>query len=435
MGMTAPRSIGGVVCVALVVANMVGTGVFTSLGFQLVEISARPAILLLWLLGGVLALCGALCYAELAAALPRSGGEYHFLGQIYHPAVGFMAGLVSIVVGFAAPVALSAMAFGSYLQGLIPGTSPGASAVAIVVLVTLVHLRSLRVSSIFQLIFTFLKISLVVFLSFALWRAPGAEAAPAQSWGHVVLTAPFAVSLMFTLYAYSGWNAAAYILGEVRAPGRVIPRALVLGTLLVMGLYLALNSAFLHAAPISALKGQLNVAQVAAQAVFGPGGGRLVAGIIALGLISALSAMTWAGPRVAMVLGEDYPAVFGLLRTRTEAGIPVVAVLAQSVLALGLLLTSTFEQVLVYTQFALLACSFLTVLGLMILRRTQPALSRPCRTPLYPLPPLLFMGISGFAIAYTATVRPGEALLGAGTLLAALGVYRLVAPRKTCPQA
>ncbi len=433
--MTAPRSVGMAVCVALVVANMVGTGVFTSLGFQLVEITARPAILLLWLLGGVLALCGALCYAELAAALPRSGGEYHFLGRIYHPAVGFMAGLVSIIVGFAAPVALSAMAFGSYLQGLFPAAPAGASAVAIVALVTLVHLRSLRVSSIFQVTFTLLKISLVVFLSFALWRAPETDATAVGPWAHLIFSPPFAVSLMFTLYAYSGWNAATYILGEVRAPGTVIPRALFIGTLLVMVLYLALNSAFLHAAPVSALAGQLNVAQVAAESVLGAAGGKLVAGVIALGLISALSAMVWAGPRVAMVIGEDYPAVFGLLRRRTAAGIPVVAVLAQGALSLGLLLTSTFEQVLVYTQFALLACSFLTVLGLMVLRRTQPALARPFRTPLYPLTPLLFLGISGFAMAYTATVRPVEALLGALTLLGALGVYRLVAPRNNAGEA
>jgi APA family basic amino acid/polyamine antiporter len=432
--MTAPRSVGVAVCVALVVANMVGTGVFTSLGFQLVEITARPAILLLWLLGGVLALCGALCYAELAAALPRSGGEYHFLGRIYHPAVGFMAGLVSIVVGFAAPVALSAMAFGSYLQGLFPAVPAGAASVAIVLLVTLVHLRSLRVSSIFQVSFTLLKISLVVFLSFALWRAPDANAAAAPPWAHLIFSPPFAVSLMFTLYAYSGWNAATYILGEVRAPGTVIPRALVIGTLLVMVLYLALNSAFLHAAPVSALAGQLNVAQLAAESVFGSGGGRLVAGVISLGLISAISAMVWAGPRVAMVIGEDYPA-FGLLRRRTAAGIPVVAVLAQGALTLGLLLTSTFEQVLVFTQFALLACSFLTVLGLIVLRRTQPALPRPFRTPFYPLTPLLFLGISGFAMVYTATVRPVEAILGACTLLGALGVYRLVAPRKNAAEA
>jgi len=264
---TAPRPVGLAACAALVVANMVGTGIFTSLGFQIGEIPSRPAIMALWTLGGILALCGALCYAELSAALPRSGGEYHFLGQIYHPSLGFMAGVVSLVVGFAAPVALSAMAFGSYLHGVFPGVSPIAASMAVVIIVTLFHLRDLRLSSIFQILFTVLKIGLVLFLIAALFAAPGTASAAAEPWSSYLLTAPFAVSLMFTLYAYSGWNAATYILGEVRTPARIIPAALTAGTLLVMALYLGLNAAFLHVAPTALLAGQLNVAQVAAEAI------------------------------------------------------------------------------------------------------------------------------------------------------------------------
>lgn len=428
--MTAPRTVGLAACAALVVANMVGTGIFTSLGFQVGEIPSRPAILLLWSLGGVLALCGALCYAELSAALPRSGGEYHFLGQIYHPSLGFMAGLVSIVVGFAAPVALSAMAFGSYLQGVFPGVRPLVASVAVVMLVTLFHLRDLRLSSIFQIFFTGLKIALILFLIAAFFSAPASTPSAAAPWSDYMLTTPFAVSLMFTLYAYSGWNAATYILGEVRTPGRIIPLALAAGTLAVTALYLGLNAAFLHAAPAAMLAGQLNVAQVAAQAVFGQEGGRVVAGIIALGLISAISAMTWAGPRVAMVIGEDYPRVFGWLRFRTAAGIPAAAVLGQSLLTLLLLLTTAFEEVLVFTQFALLASSFLTVSGVIVYRFTQPDLPRPFRVPFYPLTPLLFLAISAFALIYTAAAKPTEAIFGALTLLGALGLYSAVAGSK-----
>lgn len=429
--MSAPRSVGLVTCVALVIANMVGTGVFTSLGFQVAEIPSRPAIMVLWILGGVLALCGAFCYAELAAALPRSGGEYHFLGRIYHPAAGLMAGVVSIVVGFAAPVALSAMAFGSYLQGVFPAISPLASSVAVVAVVTMFHLRDLRVSSVFQVIFTVLKIGLVVFLAFTLLSAPAAVPSPADPWPSYLPTAAFAVSLMFTLYAYSGWNAATYIIGEVRMPGHVIPWALASGTLLVMALYLGLNFAFLHAAPASLLAGEINVAQIAAGEAFGELGGRMVAAVIALGLVSAISAMIWAGPRVAMVIGEDYPQAFGRLQRRTATGIPRVAVLAQTALTLVLLLTSTFEQVLVYTQFALLACSFLTVAGTIVLRWRQPDLPRPFRVPLYPLPPVLFLAISAFAMVYTATVRPLEAACGLLTLLLGLVIYAFVSTRKT----
>lgn len=409
---------------------MVGTGIFTSLGFQVGEIPSRPAIMALWAIGGLLALCGALCYAELSAALPRSGGEYHFLGRIYHPSLGFMAGIVSIVIGFAAPVALSAMAFGSYLQGVFPAVSPLVASVAVVVLVTLFHLRDLRMSSVFQIFFTVVKIALVLFLIVALFTAPVTPSVAANAWTSYLLTAPFAVSLMFTLYAYSGWNAATYILGEVRTPSRVIPLALAAGTLLVMALYLGLNAAFLHAAPTELLAGKLNVAQVAAETVFGAGGGRMVAAVIALGLISAISAMVWAGPRVAMVIGEDYPRAFGWLQARTSTGIPVAAIAAQGALTLVLLLTSTFEQVLVYTQFALLACSFLAVLGVIVYRVKDPEAPRPFRVPLYPLTPLLFLAISAFAMIYTATVKPLEAFCGALTLVGGLAIYWLVCPRK-----
>jgi len=417
------QGIGFAACAALVVANMVGTGVFTSLGFQLAEIPSRPAIMVLWLLGGVLALCGALCYAELSAALPRSGGEYHFLGRIYHPALGFMAGLVSVVVGFAAPCALAAMAFGSYLHGVFSGVSPLAASCAIVVVVTAFHLRTLALSSAFQIIFTGLKIALVVYLSVALLGGPPSEPAPAGPWFGYVFSTPFAVSLMYTLYAYSGWNAATYVLGEVRAPAKIIPRALAAGTVLVTVLYIALNHAFLRAAPAQLLEGELNVAQVAASAVLGDAGGRLVAAIISAGLVSTLSAMIWAGPRVTMVLAEDHPRFFGLFRHCNTAGIPVAAVVGQSLLTLLFLITVTFEQVLVYTQLALLGCGFLVVLGLMILRWREPSLPRPFRVPLYPLPPVLFLAISAFAMIYTALSRPFEALCGAATMLLCLLLY------------
>ena len=421
--MKGKRGIGFAACAALVVANMVGTGVFTSLGFQLAEIPSRPAIMVLWLTGGVLALCGALCYAELSAALPRSGGEYHFLGRIYHPALGFMGGLVSIVVGFAAPCALAAMAFGSYLQGVFPQISPLAASCAVIVIVTAFHLRTLALSSVFQIVFTALKIALVVFLSIALLGGPRTQPPAAAPWANYVFSAPFAVSLMYTLYAYSGWNAATYVLGEVRTPAQVIPRALTAGTILVTALYVALNHAFLRAAPAQQLEGELNVAQVAASAVFGDAGGKMVAAIIAAGLVSALSAMIWAGPRVTMVLADDHPRFFGLFRRRNTEGIPTTAVMAQSTLALLLLLTATFEQVLVYTQLALLACGFLVVLGLMVLRWREPALPRPFRVPLYPLTPLLFLAISGFAAVYTAISRPFEAACGAATMLACVLLY------------
>src|SRR5215471_17460806 len=149
--LTGPRrTVGFVTACSIVIANIIGTGIFTSLGFQLTNIQSGFALLMLWVIGGIAALCGALCYGELAAALPRSGGEYHFLSKIYHPALGFMAGFVSATVGFAAPVALAAMAFGQYFNGVFNVRSPVVLSFIVVWIVTVFHLRNLRVGSAFQ---------------------------------------------------------------------------------------------------------------------------------------------------------------------------------------------------------------------------------------------------------------------------------------------
>lgn len=431
--MTTARKVGLATCVALVVANMVGTGVFTSLGFQLQEIPSRTAIMLLWALGGVISLCGALCYAELSATLPRSGGEYNFLGRTYHPAIGFMAGVVSLVAGFAAPIALSSLAFGDYLHGALPGVPARAAACTAIAVVALFHLRSLRVGSAFQIFFTTGKILLVIGLSVALFGAEAAPLAPSPGpWTSYVFGGPFAVSLLFCLYAYSGWNGAVYIFEEVRVPAKTIPLALTAGTVAVTALYLALNAAFLHAAPAQELAGKVEVAQAATAAAFGVPGGRAVAAIIALGLVSAISAMTWAGPRVAMVLGEDYPRSFRLLAKRGRDGIPSFAVAAQAAMALAFV-SFGFKQLLVYTQFALTACTFLAVLGVIVLRAREPGLARPFRVPLYPVPAIIFLAATGLTLAYTAAAQPLQAAWGAGTLLAGLLLHGLATWREKSP--
>lgn len=429
------HKVGLATCVALVVANMVGTGVFTSLGFQLQGVPSRPAIMLLWALGGAISLCGALCYAELSAALPRSGGEYNFLGRTYHPALGFMAGVVSLVAGFAAPIALSSLAFGDYLHGALPGVPAKGAACAAIVVVALFHSRSLRVGSVFQILFTAGKILLVIGLSLALFGAEAAPATPAPApWTSYVLGGPFAVSLLFCLYAYSGWNGAVYIFEEVQVPAKTIPLALTAGTVAVTGLYLALNAAFLHAAPADALMGKVEVAQAATAAAFGVGGGRAVAGIIALGLVSAISAMTWAGPRVAMVLGQDYPRSFGFLARRGSDGIPSIAVAVQAAIALAFVAGGGFKQILVYTQFALTACTFLAVLGAIVLRVREPGLARPFRMPLYPVPAITFLAATGLTLAYSAAAQPLQAAWGTATLLAGALLYGFASRLEKSPR-
>jgi len=425
--------VGLITCAALVIANMIGTGVFTSLGFQLAVLRDPAAILAIWLLGGVFALCGALSYAELASALPRSGGEYHFMGRIYHPALGFMAGIISIVAGFAAPVALSAMAFGQYFHAIFPAVPPKVSAAVLVMIVTSVHCINLSSSRNFQIAFTALKITLIsifIGMGFFLPSAPEISLAPTTRTLPDMLRPEFAISLMFAMYAYSGWNAAIYIAGEVRAPQHTVARSLVLGTLVVTVLYLGLNAAFLYSTPIDLLAGKLDIGRIAAQHLIGSDGGKMVAAFICLGLISAVSAMTWTGPRVYQVIGEDYGHL-RFLSQRSASGIPRRALVMQSSLVLILVLTAAFQTVLVFTQFALITCSLLTVIGVIVLRFRQPELPRPFRIPLYPLPPILFALIGLFTLGYSVINHPDESKIGAGALMGALLLYAGVRGSRT----
>ena len=411
--------------VALVVANMIGTGVFTTLGFQVLDIQSGFVILMLWVVGGFIALCGALCYGELAAAMPRSGGEYHYLSQIYHPAVGFLSGWVSATVGFAAPTALGAMALGSYATSVWPGLNPLWLSVAVVLALTAVHASSRRAGSRLQVVVTAGKVVVLVAFIGAGWALAEPQAirfAPqATDWTQLFSPA-FAVALIYVSYAYSGWNAAVYLAGEVEAPQRNLPRILLIGTAVVLVLYVGLNFIFLYSTPISRLAGQVEVGYVAADQLFGPVAGRLMGGIIAGLLVSTVSSMVFAGPRIIQVMGEDLPALRGLAQV-SKAGIPVRAMLFQTALTLLFIFTATFKAVLLYAGFVLSLFTFLTVLGLFVLRWRQPQLARPYRAWGYPLTPLLFLGLSGWTLLYILRDNPTESLYGLATLLVGLLVY------------
>jgi APA family basic amino acid/polyamine antiporter len=242
----------------IVIANIIGTGVFTSLGFQAIEIQSGFSLLLLWVIGGVFALCGALCYGELGAAMPRSGGEYHYLSEIYHPAIGFLSGWVSVTVGFAAPIALAAMAFGQYAAQLIPHGSPVLLAAVITIVISLIHAQNLRLGSYFQNVTTSLKVALIVIFILAgllLSDPQPLSFAPTIADLRTIASPPFAVSLVYVTYAYSGWNAAIYLASEIQEPTRNLPRALLFGTAIVTVLYVALNFVFLYSTPIRDLAG------------------------------------------------------------------------------------------------------------------------------------------------------------------------------------
>ena len=416
---------------AIVVADMVGVGVFTSLGFQVQAIPSGFSLLLLWVIGGAVALCGVFSYGELAAMFPRSSGEYNFLRQTYHPAVGFLAGWLSATVGFAAPVALAAMAFGQYAKAIVPGAPPLALGLGVVWIVSLVGLRSLRQSSAFQMIWTILKVTLILALlvaGFVLAKPQPISFAPSAADPSLVISAPFAISLVFVMYSYSGWNAATYIAGEMRDPQRSLPRSLLVGTSIVIVLYVALNALFLYATPIAELAGQIDVAVIAGKHIFGDLGGRIVGALICIGLVSSISAMMWIGPRVTTVMGEDMP-ILRVFARRSRSGVPTTAVLFQLVVATLMLFTQSFEAVLDFIQFSLLACSFLAVAGVIKLRITRPDLPRPYRAWGYPVTPLVFLSVTAFMMYYLVTQRPVQSLIGVLIMASGLAVYYLSRPR------
>ena len=410
---------------------MIGTGVFTSLGFQLVDIQSAPAIIMLWLIGGLSALCGALSYAELGAALPRSGGEYHFLTDIYHPCAGFISGWVSATVGFAAPTALAALTFGSYLNSSGVSVDPSWMATVAIVALTAAHCSTHRHSGSTQTLFTLLKLILIVVFSVTALTLSPMETQASFLWrteDTVLLgSGAFAVSLIYVNYAYSGWNAATYISGELAAPQQSLPWVLGISTTVVAALYCLLNVVFLSVAPMEAMVGKVEVGVIAAEFAFGKTIGAAMGLLLALLLISTISAMILAGPRVLHRIGQDYPRFAPLARENRD-GIPVTAILLQSGTALLFLWTASFEQILVFSGATMALNTFATVLGLFVLRWKRPHLSRPFRVTLYPLTPLIFLSITGWTLTYVVIQRPVEALISAAIILTGGVFYLAVKP-------
>jgi basic amino acid/polyamine antiporter, APA family len=402
-----PIRIGLTTGISLIVANMIGVGVFTTTGFMAAALGSPGAILAAWGVGAIAAFCGALTYAELGAALPRNGGEYQLLSRIYHPALGFTAGWVSLIVGFAAPLAAFAMAFGEYVQVLwFPDAPPWfRTAVGVGLILALAVLHAVHVGrgswthnastlGKLALILAFIGAGLV---SGDLSRLTAGGDQPALQ----ALRSPaFGVQLVYVSFSYTGWNTAAYLAGEFRRPARDLPWSVLAGTAIVAVLYLGLNAVFLASAPLEDLKGKKEIAYVAAMHLYGPGGGRIVSMMIALGLISAASANTMAGPRVYEAMGHDYPRLKFLTVRRANGG-PLAAIALQAGLAVLMACTASFEMLLGYIGVTLSLVAGLAVAGVLVLRFREPELLRPYRTWGYPVTPLLFLALEFWMIFFT----------------------------------
>ncbi len=422
------KKIGLATAVSLVIANMVGTGVFTSLGFQVKDVHDTFAILLLWITGGVMALCGALVYGEIGAAFPQSGGEYNYLSKLYHPMLGFLSGWVSSTVGFAAPVALAAMAFGTYAQSVFPALNPTLMAVVILILITALHAVDLKTGAGFQRGATYFKTAFIVlFIVSGLFY--GNHTATSVSPGNnsisnIFFNKGFAISLFYVSYSYSGWNAAAYMSSEIEQPGKNLPRSLLLGTLIVSVLYVLLNYVFLLSTSVNELAGQLDIGHISATHIFGTTAGHFMGIIISLLLISSISAMVMVGPRVAASIGSQIKAL-NYFSTSNKNGVPYVAVIFQSLIALVLILTSKFNEVLELIGFTLTLFTSLTVAGIFILRHRFKHIERPYQTKLYPLTPIVFLLINSWIIYESFALNTTSSLYGLLIVAAGAGVWYL----------
>jgi basic amino acid/polyamine antiporter, APA family len=428
-----PKKIDLFTATCVVVANMIGVGVFTSLGFQVLGITSGFALLALWMVGGLFALCGALCYGELASVMPRSGGEYHYLSKIYHPLVGFLSGWVSVTVGFAAPISAAAIALGKYFSHVVPSLDPKIVGLVTVIVITLIHTRNVRLGAYFQGISTSIKVALILILvgcGLLTQQPQSLNFLPSAESTSAIFSASFATSLVFVMYAYSGWNASTYIANDIKSPEKNIPLSLLLGTLVVLVLYVLLNFVFLFTTPIGEMAGKLDVGYVVANRIFGNYGGNMMSLLISFGLVSSISSMVWAGPRVTQVIGEDI-SLFKLLSKRNQYGVPIYAMCLQLAIVIFLTISSTFEAVITYLGFTLTLSSSITVLGVFVHRIRFPNILRPYRTWGYPITPLIFLAISAWMLVFIFRDKPAESLAGLGTILLGIPIYLWGAQQKT----
>ena len=424
----------------IVIANMIGGGIFLTSGFLMRDLHHPVVMLALWLVGGLVALSGALSYGELGAAFPQAGGEYAFLSRLYHPILGFLSGWVSFFVGFSAPIAFAARGFSKYLTqalpGLLhPGIVPGAAearvmekayAILLIAAFTFLHTRGLKAGARVQNALTGLKVLLIVGLvaaGFAFGKG---------SLSHFADAAPFrfdfggiktmGLALMWIMFSYSGWNASAYVGSEIRNPSRNLPRSLLLGTAVVMLLYFALNVFYVYGIPPAQMEGVEAVAGLAAGNLFGRSAETVLSLVISFAFFSSLSAYLILGPRVYYSMARDGIFFKSIAAVDPKCSVPTRSILLQGGIASVMVLFGTIDQLLTYMGFSLGIFPLLAVLGVFKLRRSGRS---AVKLPGYPVASAFYI-LAGTAILVLAFLRsPGASLVAIGTALIGLPVYFL----------
>lgn len=381
--------------------------------------------MLLWMGGGIIALCGALAYAELGAHFRQTGGDYIFLSRVFHPLMGYLSAWAGLTIGFSAPIALAAIAFIKYLAPLIPLSPLMAKlvAVSVILLITVMHSRNLKFSSLFQNSSTVLKIGFLFLLIMAGAFVPAASPGSiitGSGWTREITTTGFAVSMIFVTYAYTGWNAAAYIVGEMKDPQKNLPRALIVSTLLIIGLYTSFQWVLLRHAPVSLLQGKEEVSYLSFLQLWGEKGAKWVSFFIALQLIATISSYLWVGPRVTWSMASAHHHWQPLAKQNSH-GIPVPALWLHAGISIALMLSGSFEQILVYAGFILQLMTALTVATSLFIKPEPGAF----KTPLKPLPQYIFLVFSVWVLVFTAIDKPMESLIGIGITVAGLAASKI----------
>ncbi len=400
---------------------MIGTGVFTSVGFQLSSVQSTWSILLLWLIGGLLALFGAFAYAELGTHFKESGGDYIYLSRVFHSVLGYLSAWAGLTVGFSAPVALAAMAFTKYLApfGLQNNVW---LAVAIIILIGLMHSFTIKHSSRFQNSTTIIKVLFIVVLiaiGFVFHQNTGNAVNFNNGWQHEILKPGFAVSMIYVSFAYTGWNAAAYVADEIKNPLKNLPKALINSTLFVSVVYILFQYVLLKNATVSELQGKEEVTFISFQNLLGSAGGKWVSIFIAIQLLATVSSYLWVGPRVTWAMARENK-LWQPLAKKNKHGIPVAAVWLHVAMSIALALTGSFEKVLLYAGFVLQLMASLTVATSLFIKDQQP---HTFRSPLKPILQIIFLLFNAWVLIFTLIARPVESLIGIGILLIGLVIY------------
>jgi APA family basic amino acid/polyamine antiporter len=428
------RQIGLFSAVMLISGDMIGTGIFISTGVIAETLPSPGGVLLVWILGGLLALTGALSCAELSASLPFAGGDYNYIKEAYGRLMGFLSGWSSFLVTFSGAIAFLAVTFNGFMAFFFPvlgsqeafftAALPGMAinvtvgtlfSIVVVLLISALHCIGVRLGTLTQNLLSIFKIGsllAIIVLGVLFGKGETAHFRPLFDWDKISNFSLFAAAFIPVIFAYSGWNAVIYIAGEVKNPDRNLPRALLWANLIVIALYLAINVVYIYAVPVTRMEGALRVSEVATTALFGYETSAWITAIITVSILGALNAVTMLGPRIYYAMARDGVFFRGLARVHPTFNTPMNAIVLQAVWSCFLILTGTFGTLFTYVSVIITLFSALTVGSVIVLRWRKPELQRPYRLWGYPFAPILFVVANLWIVWGSVTEKRFESLMG-----------------------